>query len=158
MSQSINPSAPTVVLVHGTFADSSSWNSVTPSLLDQGYPGSCHCQPAAWVEIRYRRRDRRSEVSRRADRARRTLIRRFRYPQCAHPGRQRGGSCLRPCSAPDAVNAASRTQPTIRAEVDPGLLHLPRTPQGHSRRFACFHGTAYEFEKRQWRCREPRTR
>lgn len=45
MSQSINPSAPTVVLVHGTFADSSSWNSVTPSLLDQGYPGSCHCDP-----------------------------------------------------------------------------------------------------------------
>ena len=38
MSQSTNPSAPTVVLVHGTFADSSSWNAVTPSLLDQGYP------------------------------------------------------------------------------------------------------------------------
>ena len=38
MSQSINPSAPTVVLVHGTFADSSSWNAVTPSLLGQGYP------------------------------------------------------------------------------------------------------------------------
>jgi len=38
MSQSIDPSAPTVVLVHGTFADSSSWNAVTPSLLGQGYP------------------------------------------------------------------------------------------------------------------------
>src|SRR5438445_9428306 len=37
-SQSSNPSAPTIVLVHGAFADSSSWNAVTPGLLDQGYP------------------------------------------------------------------------------------------------------------------------
>lgn len=30
--------APTVVLVHGAFADSSSWNEVIPGLLDKGYP------------------------------------------------------------------------------------------------------------------------
>lgn len=29
---------PTVVLVHGAFADSSSWNEIIPNLLDQGYP------------------------------------------------------------------------------------------------------------------------
>src|SRR5439155_7233107 len=38
MSQAANPAAPTIVLVHGAFADSSSWNAVLPSLLDQGYP------------------------------------------------------------------------------------------------------------------------
>jgi pimeloyl-ACP methyl ester carboxylesterase len=30
--------APTVVLVHGAFADSSSWNEILPGLLDKGYP------------------------------------------------------------------------------------------------------------------------
>jgi pimeloyl-ACP methyl ester carboxylesterase len=32
------PTTPTVVLVHGAFADSSSWNEVIPSLVEQGYP------------------------------------------------------------------------------------------------------------------------
>ena len=29
---------PTIVLVHGAFADSSGWNAVTQRLLDAGYP------------------------------------------------------------------------------------------------------------------------
>ena len=32
------PARPTIVLVHGAFADSASWNAVTASLLSQGYP------------------------------------------------------------------------------------------------------------------------
>lgn len=41
MSTSItagNSAVPTVVLVHGAFADSTSWNGVIPDLLAQGYP------------------------------------------------------------------------------------------------------------------------
>lgn len=41
MSQSTplaDTSTPTIVLVHGAFADSSSWNAVIPALRDQGYP------------------------------------------------------------------------------------------------------------------------
>src|SRR5438270_5779921 len=38
MSQSVNPPAPSIVLVHGAFADSSSWNAIIPSLFGQGYP------------------------------------------------------------------------------------------------------------------------
>jgi pimeloyl-ACP methyl ester carboxylesterase len=38
MPSSNTPSAPTVVLVHGAFAESSSWNGVISRLLAQGYP------------------------------------------------------------------------------------------------------------------------
>ena len=38
MSQSSSTSKPTVVLVHGAFAESASWNGVISGLLDDGYP------------------------------------------------------------------------------------------------------------------------
>jgi len=38
LTSSSDPSKATVVLVHGAFADSSSWNGVVSRLLDQGYP------------------------------------------------------------------------------------------------------------------------
>ena len=44
-------SIPTVVLVHGAFADSSSWNAVVPDLLAQGYPVIAAANPLRSVEI-----------------------------------------------------------------------------------------------------------
>ena len=38
MTASSAQSTPTVVLVHGAFADSSSWNGVISRLFDKGYP------------------------------------------------------------------------------------------------------------------------
>src|SRR5215471_16955057 len=32
------PASPTIVLIHGAFADSASWAAVTGRLLDEGYP------------------------------------------------------------------------------------------------------------------------
>ncbi len=46
-----DPSTPTVVLVHGAFADSSSWNAVVPDLLAQGYPVIAAANPLRSVEI-----------------------------------------------------------------------------------------------------------
>ena len=51
MSQSTNPSAPTIVLVHGAFADSSSWNQILPSLLDQGFPVIAAANPLRGLQI-----------------------------------------------------------------------------------------------------------
>src|SRR5262245_40876913 len=41
---------PTVVLVHGAFADSSSWNRVASSLLAQGYPVIAASNPLRGVQ------------------------------------------------------------------------------------------------------------
>jgi pimeloyl-ACP methyl ester carboxylesterase len=43
-------SAPTVVLVHGAFADASSWNGVIPDLLAQGYPVVAAANPLRGVQ------------------------------------------------------------------------------------------------------------
>ncbi len=42
---------PTVVLVHGAFADSSSWNGVIPALLEQGYPVVAAANPLRSLTI-----------------------------------------------------------------------------------------------------------
>jgi pimeloyl-ACP methyl ester carboxylesterase len=42
---------PTVVLVHGAFADSSSWNGVIPPLLEQGYPVVAAANPLRSLTI-----------------------------------------------------------------------------------------------------------
>ncbi len=64
MTTSTNPApqeTPTVVLVHGAFAESSSWNGVIEQLRDEGYPvvaaatRSAGCAPtpsscaASWI-------------------------------------------------------------------------------------------------------------
>ncbi len=41
---------PTIVLVHGAFADASSWNGVIPSLLEQGYPVVAAANPLRSVQ------------------------------------------------------------------------------------------------------------
>ncbi|XVU21755.1 alpha/beta fold hydrolase [Actinoplanes sp. CA-054009] len=40
-----HPARPTVVLVHGAWADASSWNKVVPRLLDDGYPVAAIANP-----------------------------------------------------------------------------------------------------------------
>ena len=45
---------PTVVLVHGAFADASSWNGVIPRLLAKGVPVTAPAEPAAWNRGRFR--------------------------------------------------------------------------------------------------------
>jgi pimeloyl-ACP methyl ester carboxylesterase len=42
-------SLPTIVLVHGAFADSSSWNAIIPDLLAQGYPVIAAANPLRGV-------------------------------------------------------------------------------------------------------------
>jgi len=44
-------STPTVVLIHGAFAESSSWNGVIPALLDRGYPVVAAANPLRGVAI-----------------------------------------------------------------------------------------------------------
>lgn len=48
-SPTADTSTPTVVLVHGAFADSSSWNEVIPDLLAQGYPVIAAANPLRGV-------------------------------------------------------------------------------------------------------------
>jgi pimeloyl-ACP methyl ester carboxylesterase len=48
------PPNPTIVLVHGAWADSSSWSPVIDRLRDAGYPGPGHRQPAPGAHQRHR--------------------------------------------------------------------------------------------------------
>src|SRR5690349_15322080 len=45
------PAKPTIILVHGAFADSSSWDGVIPSLLDKGYPVIAASNPLRGLAI-----------------------------------------------------------------------------------------------------------
>ena len=67
---------PTIVLVHGAFAESSSWDSVIDPLVDGGPSGDRRRQPAAQPRLGRRGSRRRRPCSRRAGRARRPLLRR----------------------------------------------------------------------------------
>jgi len=51
MTSSNVQGAPTVELVHGAFAESSSWNGVSARLLAQGYPGVAAANPLRGVKI-----------------------------------------------------------------------------------------------------------
>ncbi|WP_159616252.1 alpha/beta fold hydrolase [Arthrobacter zhaoguopingii] len=46
-----SPAKPTVVLVHGAFADSSSWNAVISPLLAEGYPAIAVANPLRGVTV-----------------------------------------------------------------------------------------------------------
>ena len=46
-----NSFTPTIVLVHGAFAESASWNGVIPALLAQGYPVIAAANPLRSVQI-----------------------------------------------------------------------------------------------------------
>ncbi len=52
MTETASPtdSKPTIVLVHGAFADSASWNAVIPDLLAQGYPVVAAANPLRSVQ------------------------------------------------------------------------------------------------------------
>ena len=51
MTQNVDAANPTIVLVHGAFADSSSWNAILPNLLDQGYPVIAAAVPLRGLQI-----------------------------------------------------------------------------------------------------------
>ena len=48
---STSTSIPTIVLIHGAFAESASWNGVIPALLDRGYPVVAAANPLRGVAI-----------------------------------------------------------------------------------------------------------
>jgi pimeloyl-ACP methyl ester carboxylesterase len=50
-SKASDPVKPTVVLVHGAFAESSSWDGVTAKLLSQGYPVIAVANPLRGVKV-----------------------------------------------------------------------------------------------------------
>jgi hypothetical protein len=55
MSEATHPDGtPTVVLVHGAFADASSWSGVIARLQAEGVPGRCTGEPPAWNRGRLR--------------------------------------------------------------------------------------------------------
>src|SRR6516165_10730271 len=49
-SASMKSMKPTIIFVHGLWADGSSWNKVIPSLLDRGYPVVCVQNPTTSLE------------------------------------------------------------------------------------------------------------
>jgi pimeloyl-ACP methyl ester carboxylesterase len=73
---------PTVVLVHGAFAESSSWNGVITQLIAKGYPVVAVANPW-WRQERCGLRDYRGRQHPGADRAGRPLIRRHAHFQCS---------------------------------------------------------------------------
>ena len=82
MSEITNTDTATVVLVHGAFADASSWNGVIDAAAGQGRAGDGACQPVAWN----RRRLCLHRCGPRADRGargrRRPLVRRRSDHEC----------------------------------------------------------------------------
>ena len=73
-----NDKAPTVVLVHGAFADGSSWNGVIKRLQAEGGRGHGARESAAWGLDRLRLHRRRLRGDARAGSRRRALLRRGR--------------------------------------------------------------------------------
>ena len=98
---------PTIVLVHGAFAESASWNKVIDSLAGAGHPRDRRAQPAAQPGRRRGRGQRPPAHGRRAGRARRPLLRRDGDLQ--RPGRRR------PRSPGSSTCAPSRPSPAIPA-------------------------------------------
>ena len=113
---------PTIVLVHGDWADASSWTSVIERLQDEGLQGRRSAQSAA-------RTGRRRGVPRQlpqddlgSDRARRPLVRRVRHHQRRHGQPERQGARLH-----RQLHARRRRDPR-RPCSKLGLLHRPRAP------------------------------
>ena len=85
---------PTVVLVHGGWADSSGWNDEITALKKKGYPVIAPGQPAARPDLGRRLHPQRPADHRRPDRPGRPLLRRRRDQQRRPRCRQRRGAGL----------------------------------------------------------------
>ena len=85
---------PTVVLVHGAFADASGWAGVTDRLQDEGYPVIAPANPLRGLAPTPPTSERRSS-DRRARRPRRPLLRRRGHHQCRARRAERQGARVR---------------------------------------------------------------
>ena len=86
---------PTIVLVHGAFADGSSWSGVVGLLQTAGLRGRRARDPVARRHVRHRVRRRRRRPDRRAGAARRPLVRRRCDQQRRHRREERDRPRLR---------------------------------------------------------------
>ena len=92
MSETTNPNFPTVVLVHGAFADASSWNGVIERLQAKGVQVTAPANPLRGIAADSAYVASRARADRRARPRRRPLVRRRRD----HERRDRRGERRRP--------------------------------------------------------------
>ena len=119
---------PTIVLVHGAFAESSSWDGVIDSLLDAGHPVIAAANPLRGLAADAAAVGDLVRTSRRAGRARRALLR--RSGDLERPGRRRrdhrarlrcgfapdpGESCFSLAGCSPAARSARRRRGRCRA-------------------------------------------
>jgi len=139
---STNPqdgSRPTVVLVHGAFAESASWNDVIGRLQEEGYTTIAAANPLRSVADDAESVASIFEAVEGPHRPGRSLLRRHRHQQCGPRPRERQGTRLRLWLRPGggrerlrALRAFSWLHPRRSAVARPALRrnHRPLHPPG----------------------------
>ena len=124
---------PTVVLVHGAFADASGFGAVTGRLQDRGYTVISPRQPAPRPGERCRLRGERHAHHQRSDRARRTLLRRRCDLRSRHPGHERQGAGLPRRARAGGGREQPRHPRALPQQALPGTAD-PSVPAGRRQR------------------------